>query len=341
MKTTGFATIGTSKITEKFLSAAKEYPEFKYVAVYSRSRKKAEEFAAAHGAVRAYDNLDEITSDPEVDAVYIGSPNYMHYEQALKFLNARKHVLCEKSIASDYKQAEKMFKTARENKCILLEAVRTIFDPGMEIIQSNLYKVGAIRKATFVYCQYSSRYDSFKKGKSHNIFSRKCSAGALMDIGVYSIHTMLHLLGKPDKISGFSVMLRGEIDGAGTILAKYSDKIAEVSYSKITDSLLPNEIQGEDGVIQFWGNINSPENVQILFRNGTKEILYHRETNNEMKYELEHFLRMIQDKETAEPHEQRSLNAMQLMDEMRQQCNIIFPTDPNITQEVPYAKHEF
>ena len=55
-------------------------------------------------------------------------------------------------------------------------------------------------------------YDSFKEGTEHNIFSRECSAGALMDIGVYSIHTLLDLLGKPDTICGFSVMLRGEIE---------------------------------------------------------------------------------------------------------------------------------
>ena len=148
-----------------------------------------------------------------------------------------------------------------------------------------------------------------------------------MDIGVYSIHTLLDLLGKPDTICGFSVKLRGEIDGAGTILAKYPDKIAEVSYSKITDSLLPNEIQGEKGVLQFWGNSNSPENVKIVFRDGREEILYHRETENAMKYELEHFLKMIDGKESAVRHTQRSLNALELMDEMRKQCGISFPAD--------------
>lgn len=325
MKTTGFATIGTSKITEKFLQAAEKYPECRLTAVYSRDLKKAEKFAAVHGADKFYDSLDDMAADPNVEMVYIASPNHMHYEQAMKFLNAGKHVLCEKTIASDYRQAKELFQAAREKKRVLLEAVRTIFDPGMEIIKNNLGRLGMIRKATFEYCQYSSRYDSFKEGKEHNIFSRECSAGALMDIGVYSVHMLLHLLGKPDRISGFSVMLRGDIDGAGTILAGYPDKIAEVSYSKITDSTLPNEIQGENGVIQFWGSSNSPENVRIIFRNGKEEILYHRETENDMKYELGHFLKMIQGEEISESHEKRSLDAMELMDEMRRQCGIVFP----------------
>ena len=90
---------------------------------------------------------------------------------------------------------------------------------------------------------------------------------------------------------------------------------------------MPNEIQGEKGVLQFWGNINSPENVKIIFRDGKEETLYHRETENAMKYELEHFLKMIDGKESAVRHTQRSLNALELMDEMRKQCGISFPAD--------------
>lgn len=327
MKTTVFATIGTSKITGKFLQAAKTYPEFWLGAVYSRNLKRAEEFAAVHGAEKFYDSLDELAADPEIEAVYVASPNHMHCEHARKLLNAGKHVLCEKSIASNKKEAEEMIETARRNNRILLEAVRTVFDPGTEIIENNLDRIGTIRKATFTYCQYSSRYDSLKKGKDHNIFRRECSAGALMDIGVYSVHILLRLLGKPDRIKGSSVMLRGDIDGAGIILAEYPDKIAEVSYSKITDSSLPNEIQGENGVLRFWGNSNSPENVQIIFRDGKEEFLYHRETENDMKYEVGHFLKMICGEESAEPHLQRSMDSMWMMDEIRRQCGIIFPAD--------------
>ena len=69
------------------------------------------------------------------------------------------------------------------------------------------------------------------------------------------------------------------------------------------------------------------ENVKIVFRDGREEILYHRETENAMKYELEHFLKMLHGKESAVRHTQRSLNALELMDEMRKQCGISFPAD--------------
>lgn len=325
--TIGFATIGTSKITQKFLSAAKECEGFKLVAVYSRDIKKAEQFAGEQGAERFYDSLDMLVADKDVEAVYVASPNYMHYKHVMKLLKAGKHVFCEKAIASNHAEAEEMFRTAQERNLVLLEAVRPVFDPGMQAIKNNLYKLGAIRKANISYCQYSSRYGSFKEGQEHNIFSRECSAGALMDIGVYCVHTLLYLLGMPEKISGFAVMLRSGVDGAGDILAKYQDKIAEVSYSKITDSGLPNEIQGENGMLLFQGTNDCPENVRIVYRDRTEEVLYHREPLNDMKYELEYFIKMIRREENAESHTERSLNAMKLMDEMRRQCGITFPAD--------------
>ena len=95
----------------------------------------------------------------------------------------------------------------------------------------------------------------------------------------------------------------------------------------LSDSGLPNEIQGENGMLLFQGTNNCPENVRIVYRDGTEEVLYHREPLNDMKYELEYFIKMIRGEEIAESHTERSLNAMKLMDEMRRQCGITFPAD--------------
>ena len=92
--TIGFATIGTSKITRKFLSAAKECAGFKLAAVYSRDIKKAEQFAGEQGAERFYDSLDMLAAAKDVEAVYVASPNYMHYKHVMKLLKAGKHVFC-------------------------------------------------------------------------------------------------------------------------------------------------------------------------------------------------------------------------------------------------------
>ena len=160
-----FATIGTSKITRNFLSAASNVPEFKLEAVYSRNIKNAEEFGNSYGVTKFYDNLTSLAEDSTIDAVYIASPNAFHCSQAIQMMKAGKHILCEKTIASNQKEAEEMFRTASENHVILLEAMRSVFDPGMDAVKANMNKLGVIRRATINYCQYSSRYDSFLQGQ--------------------------------------------------------------------------------------------------------------------------------------------------------------------------------
>lgn len=321
-----FATVGTSKITERFLSAGRLCEEFEMTASYSRNLERAEAFAREHGADKWYDSLEVLGSDSEIDAVYVASPNYMHHDQVCRLLKAGKHVICEKSIASNYREAEEMFRTAKENQVILLEAARNIFDPGMTVAKENLCKLGTIRRASINYCQYSSRYDSFKEGQEHNIFKRECSAGALMDIGVYCVHTLVYLLGEPDRIMGQSVMIRGDIDGAGSILAGYSDKVAEIKYSKITDSVLPTEIEGENGNMLIYGS-NRPEKVKVLYRDGREELLFDENEEMDMQHEIRRFVGMIQGREDVSPHVERSLTSMKIMDEVRRQCGISFPAD--------------
>ena len=90
-----FATIGTSKICERFLDALSGEPRAALAGCYSRSGQKAREFADAHGAGLAFDSLEELAVCPEVDAVYVSSPNALHVSQAKALVAAGKHVLVE------------------------------------------------------------------------------------------------------------------------------------------------------------------------------------------------------------------------------------------------------
>ena len=147
-----------------------------------------------------------------------------------------------------------------------------------------------------------------------------------MDIGVYCVHTLVYLLGEPDRIMGQSVMIRGDIDGAGSILAGYFDKVAEIKYSKITDSVLPTEIEGENGNMLIYGS-NRPEKVKVLYRDGREELLFDENEEMDMQHEIRRFVGMIQGREDVSPHVERSLTSMKIMDEVRRQCGISFPAD--------------
>ena len=326
MKKVKFATIGTSNITKEFLRAAMNCEEFELAGVCSREKAKAEEFGKPYGAGRFYGSMEELAADGEIEAVYIASPNSLHCAQALQMLRAGKHVLCEKSLASNAAEGKEMLKAARENHVVLLEAMRPLYDPGFLAIRDNLKKLGPVRRASFQFCQYSSRYDDFKKGVLSNIFNPHFSAGALMDIGVYCVEPMVWLFGKQKQVWGSSVILENGIDGAGTILAEYGSMVAELVYSKITASPLFSQIQGENGTLLI-SKISSPRKVSIVYNDGNQEEIPVEATENNMIYELGHFIKAIREDEEVKAFQDVSLISLELMDQIRRQAGIVFSAE--------------
>lgn len=321
-----FAVIGTNKITDKFIEVAKQCEGFELVAVYSRTKERAMQYAHKHGVTRIYDDLDELAASKEVDAVYVASPNSFHADHSIKMLNGKKHVLCEKTIASNRKELDEMLKAADANGVILLEAMRSVFDPGFKAIEENISKLGTIRRVTFQYCQYSSRYDNFKKGIIENAFNPIYSNGALMDIGVYCIHPLVKLFGMPKKLWADAIILENGVDGAGTIMVKYENMQGELVYSKITNSSLPSQIQGEKGCMII-KEIPDTREIIIRYNDGQEEHIKINKNDNNMYYEVEEFIRLIQTNGNAQEHNKYSIMELNIMDEARKQIGIIFPAD--------------
>lgn len=321
-----FGVIGTNVITERFLEAGKDAEGFCLRGVYSRSREKAVDFARKHGADLAFDSLEDMASCKEIDAVYVASPNSLHASQSIQMLKGGKHVLCEKPIASNQREFEEMKKVALEKRRILLEAMRSVYSPGFQAIRENLHKLGKIRRVSFQYCQYSRRYDNFKKGIIENAFNPALSNGALMDIGVYCVHPLVSLFGKPEKVISSSLKLSNGIDGAGTILTEYPDFQGELLYSKITDSRVPSQIQGEEGSMVI-REIPDPQEVVLYYRDGRTETLEIPRTENNMVYEIREFLRLIREKRYSHEYLENSQMEIELMDEVRRQQKIFFPAD--------------
>ena len=146
-------------MTDFFLKAAQGAEGFHLEGVYSRTRARAEEFAARWGAPRVYTSLDALCADPAIDAVYVASPNICHEAQTIYLLRAGKHVLCEKPIAPDSAALGRMVRAARESGRALMEAMMPAHTPAYRAIRAAMAEIGPVRRATLRYCQYSSRYD--------------------------------------------------------------------------------------------------------------------------------------------------------------------------------------
>lgn len=321
-----FGIIGTSVITEKFLNVTLGIREFTLTAVYSRDLKRAEEFGSRYGASCFYDNLDEFAKSDAFDAVYIASPNCCHCEQAVLMLQNKKHVLCEKPLASNVREAEAMFQAAHENGVVLLEAMRSVFAPEFLHIRNYMKKVGSIRRVSFCYNKYSSRYNRYKKGIVENAFNPELSNGALMDLGCYCIYPMVFLFGLPRQVTGMCARLSNGIDGAGTVLMQYGDMIGEARYSKVNYSVVESEIQGEEATMLISG-IASTKDLTIRYNNGFKEVVHFEQQDNNMEYEIRAFIGMIKGERSPQVYETASMNTAVVMEEARKQMGIHFPAD--------------
>ncbi|MDO4272444.1 MAG: Gfo/Idh/MocA family oxidoreductase [Eubacteriales bacterium] len=332
-----FATIGTNFITKNFLEAAEKCSELCLSGVYSRGEDTAISFAEQYRVNKWYTDLNKLAEDKEIDAVYIASPNSLHCAQAVLMMNHGKHVLCEKPIASNGEELEHMLETAKKNGVVLLEAMRPVFDPGFKAVCDNLPKLGKVRRVTFQFCQYSSRYDKYKKGIVENAFRPEFSNGALMDIGVYCVHPLVKLFGMPESVRAEAVFLDNGVDGAGTILAGYPDMQAELIYSKIADGSLPSQIQGEEGNMLI-RQIQDTVDIRIQYRKGEEEIIPVEKESNNMYYEAVEWARLINQGLSTEEYDCCSLMELSVMDEARKQLGIVFPADKEKRWEIEVGK---
>ncbi|WHY64219.1 Gfo/Idh/MocA family protein [Cytobacillus firmus] len=325
-----FGIVGTNWITERFLKAALQAEDFQLTAVYSRTEEKAKEFAGKYGVKRTFTDLQKMAASGEIDAVYIASPNSLHAEQSILFMKNNVHVLCEKPIASNTKELTSMIAAARENNVLLMEALKSSFMPNFLAVKENLHKIGKVRRYFASYCQYSSRYDAYRQGTVLNAFNPDFSNGSLMDIGIYCVYPLVALFGKPEEIKAAGYMLESGVDGEGSMVLKYPDMDAVIMYSKITDSSLPAEIQGEEGNIVI-DRISAPEKVELHYRNGEREDLTQDQLSDSMFYEAKEFIRLVQAGKTESDinSHANSMITMEIIEEARRQIGVIYPADLN------------
>ena len=337
MKKIRFGVVGTNNITDWVIAGGREDKRFELTAVCSRTRQRAEEFAAKHAIPHIFTSLEEMAKSPLIDAVYIATPNYMHAEQSIICMNNGKHVLCEKPFASNSHEVRAMIAAAKRNNVTLMEAMISTLNPNFTIVKERIKQIGTVRRYFASYCQYSSRYDKFKEGIILNAFKPELSNGAVMDIGIYTIYPMVTLFGRPEKIDAQGILLHTGVDGQGAVNFRYKDMNATILYSKIANSSLPTEIEGEDGNLLL-DRIHITRKVDYIPRRATTQGKEQEDAptsigtelkNSVYYYEIEEFINLIeQDKKESEVNTlDNSLATIEIIDEIRRQLGIHYPAD--------------
>lgn len=350
------AIIGTNWITNSFVQSAHESKRFNLVAVYSRSLDTARKFIsetpsiADASSVKSYDDIKSMLSDSSagIDVVYIASPNSLHYEQGRQVLEAGKHVIMEKPVASNVQQFDELCAVADSKGLLLLEAYRHIQEPNFLKLQRLLNdpakraeKFGPIYGASVNMAEYSSRYAKVLEGEEPNVLSPKFSGGSLWDMGCYPVMFTIALFGKPVSQSYFPFVIRTGVDGAGHIILHYAAETSNqqekftvhAHTSKIYKSTAPTEIYCEKGTIRINGatGVTDINTIEFVPR-GSKEGEQLADTSPEytgllnLTWEAKELGRIVveRDEKSAAALRILSRDVLSAMEDMRKQNGILF-----------------
>ncbi len=323
------ATIGTSWITGSFIGGLDLLADmYTLTAVYSRTRERAEAFLSGIGkSAEIFTDLTEMAKSKDIDAVYIASPNSLHFEQAMLMIENGKHVLVEKPIVITRDEFIKLSNAAKEHDVIFMEAIIPIHTPARKIIKEALPKLGRIQSSRFQFCQFSSKYNAYVSGNNPNVFNPHFAAGTLMDLGIYCVYPAIDLFALPQTVCTQASFLESGSDSSVSSIYKYNDHIVTIISSKTCQSDLPSEIIGDNGKLTI-GHISKYDDVSITVDGVTEHLVGNMTKEQLMSYEAKDFYRYITDKNgTAEEYDemcQLSHTVCSVMEDMRNQANIKF-----------------
>jgi len=184
MKKLRFGILGTGFIAGKFTDASAVLGnELEVVAVASRTKEKAEEFARAHGIPVAYGSYEALAADPEIDVVYIGTPHHIHLDNIRLCAEHGKHILCEKPLVLNERQALKAASIARQYGVFMMEAYWSVFVPAYDRFKELLHG-GQLGKVDFMRAEIGFSHPG-KRG--FRKVDPALAGGAMLDVGVYNV----------------------------------------------------------------------------------------------------------------------------------------------------------
>lgn len=220
-----WAIAGTGDIASSFAADMRHVPDAALIAVLSRRIETAEAFAAEFGALRCFTSIDELSAAPDVDAVYIATPNDAHFGQARHLLSMGKSLLVEKPLVMTADQAVELQRLARENGVFLMEGLWTVFLPAIGRLRGLLASglIGSVRSVQ-AELAYEQAFDPESR-----FFSPERGGGSLLDLGVYPLALTLHLFGEPEGFDGGWKAAPSGVDQSAELILAYDGFSAALS----------------------------------------------------------------------------------------------------------------
>ena len=317
--------MGAGNIASTMASTIRELESVECYGVGARDYGRAEAFAKRYGFRKAFGSYEELAKDPEVELIYIATLHSGHYEHIKLCLENGKHVLCEKALTINEKQAAEVIAMAEEKGLLLAEAMWTRYMPMRKRLEDVL-ESGVIGKPYMLTADLA-----YEVGSKERIIRPELGGGALLDLGVYTLNFASMVFGDDvAEITGTAVKNDAGVDMQDSITLTYKDgRIAVLNSSAMVVGDRQGAIFGDKGFIHI-ENINNYEEIRVYDRNRSLTAVYDRpEQISGYEYEVEACVYAIQRGQTQcsqMPHEE-SLRMMRWMDGLRRQWGVVFPME--------------
>ena len=263
---TRWAMVGTGGMADAITDDFHKTENVELAAVVSRTRERAQAYAAAHNIPGAYDDLAPVLEDDAIDGVYVATPHPCHLEAALRALEAGKHVLVEKPMTMSASDSETLIALAQRQRLFCMEAMWMAFNPAIRQVLDTV-ETGAIGEIRLVMAEFGVAFAFDPAGR---LWNKSLGGGTVLDQGVYTLSLAHLLLGAPTHVTAVGTIGDTDIDTEAVMTLDHLNGGRSVLVSSMRTSLSSAaRIYGTQGFIDVAAPFWSTQGYTITSPDGT------------------------------------------------------------------------
>ena len=321
---TGWGIVGTGGVAARFARAMANVEGGRVVAVASRTAARAGAFADEHGISARYDDDRALGDDPDVDVVYVATPHSRHAADSVRYLEAGKHVLCEKPLAINAAQVRQMTAAARTHGRFLMEAVWSRYLPSYRALV-ELVAAGRIGTPMQVDADFGFQRPL---DPAHRLFDPLQGGGALLDLGIYPLQLATLVLGPIEHIGAVGTLGQTGVDEQVAAVLRHAGGGNGIVKAAITLPLACTaRISGTEGWIDLPAFMHCPQSLTVNRMGEPAELVDCPFPGEGFEFEIEEVHRCLAAGLTESPTMPlaESLALAEAMDAIRAQIGVTYP----------------
>lgn len=316
--------IGPGWIADRFAAAFRHHTRQQLVAVAGRNQEKTAAFAGRWDIPQVFTDASEMLALKDLDVVYVATPHNHHFPDAMKVLQAGKHVLIEKPLALNAQEGAKLQQEARARKLFCLEGMWCDFTPKYDVLRQLLANgdLGDLHTLIADHGEYFT--------PDHRIFNPDLAGGPMLDLGSYLISLSITVAGSvPAHVLAQGQPAPGGVNGQASMLFTHDNGMHSVLNTTLF-SRTPSGavIAGRDATLSLNGHFYAPGDFTLASSEGN-QLLHWKDKGGhyeQLSYEIEHTAWCIGQGLIESPIRPlgTSLMTLSTMDNVRRQLGIVF-----------------